>query len=207
MYGVCPGNDFYGGDLPAPHTYTPANSLTDCIEACTKTKGCVAAAFTLGVCYIKGTQNDASVNNNVDSIYKISGAVNSSVMTGTGVCFGGTGPKSIHTASNGDVYGICSGNDFWGGDMQNGVSTADLNACNEACSKQVGCIAVAFTYGTCWLKNIRNPVSLNINVDAAYKLASESQTTATTVPTTEVSLMVNTVVSPADFSSLSTVDR
>jgi hypothetical protein len=191
VYGVCHESDFYGGDIP--YTAHPVDNLTSCMEACANTEDCIAAGFTLGICYLKEIRSDASFNNNVDSIYRILTADAASpattMTTDTGVCFGGSIPKSILTVSNGDVYGICSGNDFYGGDLQDGAPMPDLEACNEACSKKSNCVAVSFTSGSCWLKETRNSASLNTNVDAAYKISSGSQSTTTSASTAMVKIL------------------
>lgn len=175
VYGLCAGNDFYGYDLPAPNTKTSVKTVKDCADACSKTTGCIAAAFTGGTCWLKGSRNSASVNKNVDSLYIILSPSNPS--KATGVCYGGTAPKEVKTASNGDLYGICPKNDFWGGDFPNQPirKVKDISACYEACTKKTGCVAIAYEGTDCYLKSTRKPASIVNFVTAAYKLDSTIQ--------------------------------
>lgn len=170
VYGVCAGNDFYGYDLPLPNTKTSAKGDKECANECSKTTGCIAAAYTGGTCWLKGSRNDASVNKNVDGLYLLLSP--SEPTKATGVCYGGAAPKSIKTASNGDFYGICPKNDFHGGDFPNQPvrKVKDMTACYELCSKKSGCVAVAYEGTDCYLKSSRKPASIVSFVDAAYKL-------------------------------------
>lgn len=164
------------------------NTLVQCIEACSKTDGCIAAAFTSNTCWQKNVRAVANVNVNVDAIYKISSGSKSATTTtttsassttttatpatsGTGICYNGASPKSTKTASNGDKYGICPGNDFYGGDLPNQpVPASNMKACYETCSKTTGCVAVAFEFNDCYLKSTRNVASVVSFVDVAYKV-------------------------------------
>lgn len=76
VYGVCPGNDFYGNDLPEPYAPQDVDSLDDCVEACSKAPGCIAAAYLddQGVCWTKNKMSPANYNSDVDAIYKLSSA-------------------------------------------------------------------------------------------------------------------------------------
>lgn len=194
IYGVCSGNDFYGGDLPSPNTSSPANSVAQCVEACSRTDGCIAAAYTSNTCWLKNVRNDANINKDVDAIYKISSgtkpATTTATSTATGGCFGGAAPKTTRTAKNGVKYGICPGNDFYGGDLQGQpVYASDLKACYEACSKNSGCVAVAFEYNDCYLKSAKNAASVVSFVDAAYKIVDAS--VVSSVPDLENRLFTN----------------
>lgn len=177
VYGVCSGDDFYGGELPSPNSSSTANDIGQCIEACSKTDGCIAAAFVArtGTCWQKNVRNDASINNGVEAIYKISSGTKPTTTTAkstpTGACFGGATPKSTGTATNGGKYGICPGNDFYGGDLQGQpVYAANMQACYDKCSKKSGYVAVAFEHNECYLKRTRNQASVVNFVDVAYKL-------------------------------------
>jgi hypothetical protein len=62
------GVDFYGGDLDNQWSET----LQDCAGACAANEQCVAASFVggrgSGRCYLKGTNNGANINDNVDGM-------------------------------------------------------------------------------------------------------------------------------------------
>lgn len=58
--------DFYGGDFQN----LGASSLKVCTQTCAENADCVAASFVggkgAGACYLKSTNNGASINDNVD---------------------------------------------------------------------------------------------------------------------------------------------
>lgn len=62
------GMDFYGGDLASQY----AESLGACTQACARNTECVAASFVggkgAGTCYLKSTQNNGNINDNVDGM-------------------------------------------------------------------------------------------------------------------------------------------
>lgn len=96
----------------------------------------------------------------------------------TGVCAGGAAPKSTQIASNGDVYAVCAGNDFYGGDLAAPYNTAtvySLNDCMNACSNTPKCIAAAYVPGTCYLKNVQNAASFHDGEDTFYNISSGSK--------------------------------
>lgn len=60
------GTDFYGGDYANQY----AESLEACTQACAADTQCAAASFVggtgAGTCYLKGTKNGGSINDNVN---------------------------------------------------------------------------------------------------------------------------------------------
>lgn len=60
------GIDYYGGDIDNMY----AESLEACTKFCASNTECVAASFVggkgAGYCYLKGTKNGASFNDNVN---------------------------------------------------------------------------------------------------------------------------------------------
>ncbi|KAJ5057778.1 hypothetical protein J3E74DRAFT_293044 [Bipolaris maydis] len=57
--------DFNGGDIAIAQT----KSLTECANLCSLLKGCVAATWVGGICYLKNDQYKVVYNPNVDSVY------------------------------------------------------------------------------------------------------------------------------------------
>lgn len=144
----------------------------DCVEACSKSNECIAAAFTKNVCYLKNVRNPVNVNADVDAIYLISPPTFTTTATSAtmGACADGV-PAATQTASNGDIYGVCLGTDFFGNDVTS-ARAKDIAHCNNRCSKRDGCVATSFTNGVCYLKSSQAVANTNPNVIAAFKISS-----------------------------------
>lgn len=174
-----------------------------CIDECNKNAQCVSFEYTNSTtgtqCVLKASQKMTSTYNmGAFVFYKMQGSApvtttttytsttlstttrtttktTTSAAATSGLCYGGIAPKSTRTASNGDLYGICPGNDFYGGDMSDGrIQASDLNDCIDSCAQRSGCVSVAFEDNVCYLKSSIPPAQYKSTEDAAYKLSSAS---------------------------------
>ncbi|KAF2631446.1 hypothetical protein BU25DRAFT_407097 [Macroventuria anomochaeta] len=72
------GVDFYGNDSDNQYS----ESLEACTQACATNTKCAAASFVggkgAGPCYLKGTKNAASINDNGNVVYIVTASVQSS---------------------------------------------------------------------------------------------------------------------------------
>lgn len=150
------GVDYFGDDL----SNVPSVSLSDCIDICSATAGCVDVSYVPDqqTCYLKS----ATSNKHNDS--------------GVWTAKKDTTVTCADNASQGQIYDgfvISCGVDYYGGDISN-LQTDTFTACIDACSNTAGCVDVSFLGTTCYLKNRLTQSSDNVNVWTATKQGAAS---------------------------------
>lgn len=147
-------NDRYNSDLKN----SPASSLSDCINQCINTNGCVDVSFvpgSPGVCYMKNNIGAPQTNYGVWAArnwYAIS--TSSASPSPTALSCPQNNGQLVYQNS-GKVFQVECYIDREDNDMTNvsPVTVSNLNQCIAACDGTRGCVDVSLSGVACYLKN------------------------------------------------------
>ena len=143
--------------------------LYDCIQSCAAVKACAAVSWTAGTCYQKSSTGSLVPSNSVSTFYDYSASSNAPI------CPSSDGQTYTSTKQS---FVIGCGIDYPGiGDM-GPSSQPDLRTCIDTCDSTTGCVAVAYSGNTCYLKNTIGPASSNSGVQSAVVAGTVSQSSA-----------------------------
>ena len=142
QFDILCGVDYAGGDMGAQGVST----FVECITLCDSTPGCVNVAFApWGMCYLKNQNTTPSPNSGVWT------AKSKASLTGL-TCIDNFSDKKTYTSAGGAAFDIACGVDYAGGDMSS-QNTNSFKECVDVCGSTPGCLNVAYSAPSCYLKN------------------------------------------------------
>ncbi len=142
QFDILCGVDYAGGDMGAQGVST----FAECITLCDSTPGCVNVAFApWGMCWMKNQNTTPSPNSGIWTAKSKTG------LTGL-TCIDNFSDKKTYTSPDGAVFDIACGVDYAGGDMSS-RNTNTFKECVDACGSTPGCVDVAYSAPSCYLKN------------------------------------------------------
>lgn len=145
-----------------PHGDTKSVKTLDfvnCISLCDETKGCVAASWRSGTCYLKKSLQPGV------SVSGASTAVLSSLLpSGPVFCPGPSGQQIKETS--GRTFTVSCNTDRPGSDLANKL-LANFGDCIAWCDQTNGCVTSVYHDGRCWLKSKLTASSTRTNSQIA----------------------------------------
>jgi hypothetical protein len=190
VYVVECGIDYTGNNIVS----SAQASFEDCMEACSDNDACVNVAFQSGTCYLKSR---ASENTSKPSVW--SATLKDYVQPIS--CVDNRDNGKELTVRSGATYVVACGIDYTSTTASNLGSTAEatFEDCVSTCAATGGCVNVAYTKGTCYMKKRAS--------EYTEKAAVWSATLKGYVhPPTCVNLKDNGATYPADYGLVYTVE-
>ncbi|PKK50492.1 hypothetical protein CI102_5673 [Trichoderma harzianum] len=135
------GVDHPHGDIKSTQTLDFAN----CVLLCDETKGCVAATWRSGTCYLK-----KSLQLGVAGTGASTAVLTSLLPAAPAFCPGPSGQQIKETS--GRTFTVSCNTDHPGSDLRNKL-LANFGDCISWCDETTGCVASVYHDGRCWLKS------------------------------------------------------
>ncbi|KAG7286321.1 hypothetical protein NEMBOFW57_008630 [Staphylotrichum longicolle] len=158
QFDILCGIDYSGGDMGAERVST----FAECITRCDSTPGCINVAFApWGMCWLKNQNTTPSPNSGVWT------AKSKAALTGL-TCIDNFSDKKTYTSPGGTAFDIACGVDYAGGDMSS-RNTNTFKECVDACGSTPGCVNVAYSAPSCYLKSAMMAPRTNSHVWAAVR--------------------------------------
>lgn len=122
-------------------------------------------SYVSGACYLKYAITSTPIDRSyVWSAYLVG---TQPYVYGT-TCENNRDDGKTYVASDGGVFDIQCGVDYFGGDLS-ALTTPTFDSCMDTCDATSGCINVSYTSGRCYLKNELKPAQPNVYVWTSRK--------------------------------------
>lgn len=170
--------------------------LSDCIDACSATPGCVDISMSGSACYMKKASRTPISNQAIRGARMVYSANNSTTLPVAGSSSPGSSSFSTpdypsangtsYTAANGAMFIIECGMDRAGNDLSIvHINSGQLQACMDICSSTSKCVDVSMSGSACYMKHDIGAHIVHNGVSGA-RLVQTSRSSSTSLPVTDI---------------------